>query len=99
MKNWREAIETPGRITVDVLYQDHEHGQPTITRFVLLPEEAGSWRCGVTRHSSLRDQPKDCVTLGSPESRVDLPRASLPLVCSYDLHAGPTCAMFRLSSR
>lgn len=49
-----EAIETPGRITVDVLYGDHERGQPTITRFVLLPEEAGSWRCDVTRHWSLQ---------------------------------------------
>lgn len=49
-----EAIETPGRITVDVLYGDHERGQPTITRFVLLPEEAGSWRCDVTRHWNLQ---------------------------------------------
>jgi hypothetical protein len=52
-KEVAEAIETPGRITVDVLYGDHERGQPTITRFVLLPEEASSWRCDVTRHWSL----------------------------------------------
>jgi hypothetical protein len=46
------AVETGGRITVDVLYGDHEGGQPSITRFVLLPE-AGSWRCDATRYWSL----------------------------------------------
>jgi len=48
-----QAIGTRGRITVDVLYGDHEGGQPSITRFVLLPE-AGSWRCDATRHWSLQ---------------------------------------------
>jgi hypothetical protein len=48
-----EAIDTPGRLTVDVLYGDHEGSQPTITRFVLLPENAGSWRCDATRYWSL----------------------------------------------
>jgi hypothetical protein len=47
-----EAIRTSGRITVDLLYGDHEGGQPTITRFVLLPEEQDRWRCEVTRHWS-----------------------------------------------
>jgi hypothetical protein len=46
------AIETRGRVTVDVLYGDHEGGQPAIVRFVLMPE-AGSWRCDATRHWSL----------------------------------------------
>lgn len=46
------AIETRGRVTVDVLYGDHEGGQPSITRFVLLPE-ADSWRCDATRYWSL----------------------------------------------
>ncbi len=46
------AIETGGRVTVDVLYGDHEGGQPSITRFVLLPA-AGSWRCDATRYWSL----------------------------------------------
>jgi hypothetical protein len=50
----RDAIETGGRITVDLLYADHEGGQPTITRFVLLPDEGGRWRCDVTRHWSLQ---------------------------------------------
>jgi hypothetical protein len=48
-----QAIDTGGRVTVDVLYGDHESGQPSITRFVLLPE-GGSWRCDATRHWSLR---------------------------------------------
>jgi hypothetical protein len=46
------GIETAGRITVDILYGDHEGGQPAIARFVLLPE-AGPWRCDATRHWSL----------------------------------------------
>jgi hypothetical protein len=46
------AAETWGRVTVDVLYGDHEGGQPSVTRFVLLPE-AGSWRCDATRYLSL----------------------------------------------
>jgi hypothetical protein len=48
-----EAIRTSGRITVDLLYGDHDGGQPTITRFVLLPGEDQRWRCDVTRHWNL----------------------------------------------
>jgi hypothetical protein len=48
-----DAIATRGRITVDLLYTDHEGGQPTITRFVLLADGADGWRCDVTRHWSL----------------------------------------------
>lgn len=48
-----EAIETAGRITIDLLYRDHEGSQPTITRFVLLPDEGERWRCDVTRHWNL----------------------------------------------
>ena len=51
-KDIAQAIETRGRVTVDVLYGDHEGGQPAITRFVLLPE-AGAWRCDAVRHWSL----------------------------------------------
>jgi hypothetical protein len=60
-----QAIETGGRITVDVLYGDHEGGQPSITRFVLLPE-AGAWRCDATRHWSLpaSREPTDRVCPG-----------------------------------
>ena len=55
-----QAIGTGGRVTVDVLYGDHEGGQPSITRFVLLPE-AGSWRCDATRYWSLQasQEPSD----------------------------------------
>jgi hypothetical protein len=48
-----EAIDTAGRLTVDLLYRDHDGGQPTITRFVLLPDEGPRWRCDVTRHWNL----------------------------------------------
>lgn len=51
-KQMKLAIETQGRITVDVLYGDHEGGQPTVTRFVLLPE-AGAWRCDTAHHWNL----------------------------------------------
>ena len=47
------AIATRGRVTVDILYGDHEGSQPSVTRFVLLPE-ADSWRCHATRYWSLR---------------------------------------------
>ena len=47
-----QAMETGGRVTVDVLYGDHEGGQPSVTRFVLLPE-AAAWRFDATRHWSL----------------------------------------------
>jgi hypothetical protein len=51
-KDIAQAIETRGRITVDVLYGDHEGGQPSVARFVLLPD-AASWRCDATRYWSL----------------------------------------------
>jgi hypothetical protein len=54
-----EAIQTAGRVTIDLLYTDHEGGQPTITRFVLLPDDDAHWRCDVTRHWSTVDAPAD----------------------------------------
>ena len=45
-----EAITSLGRITIDLLYGDIEDGQPTITRFVLLPSERHKWRCDMTHH-------------------------------------------------
>lgn len=47
------AIRTAGRITIDLLYADHEGGQPTVTRFVLLPGDGQHWRCDTTRHWNL----------------------------------------------
>jgi hypothetical protein len=52
----RAAIGTGGRVIVDLLYGDHEGGQPTIARFVLLPGPDDGWRCDVTRHWSLDGQ-------------------------------------------
>jgi hypothetical protein len=44
-----------GRITIDVLYGDHDGGQPPVTRIVLLPGEGDMWRADVTRHWRLDD--------------------------------------------
>ena len=46
----QQALDTRGRLTVDLLYGDLEEGQRTITRFVLLPNVDGSWRCDVAHH-------------------------------------------------
>jgi hypothetical protein len=51
-KEIKRAIESGGRITVDVLYGDHEGGQPAVTRFVLLPD-AAAWRFDAVRYWSL----------------------------------------------
>jgi hypothetical protein len=49
----REGIDTAhakgDRITVDLLYGDHEGGQRAVTRFVLTPSD-GIWIPGVVRH-------------------------------------------------
>jgi hypothetical protein len=46
----KDALERAGRVTVDLLYTDHEGGQATITRFVLLPDAEDGWRCDVAHH-------------------------------------------------
>jgi hypothetical protein len=46
----QRAHQTRGRLTVDLLYGDLEDGQPTITRFVLLPAPPDAWRCDTTHH-------------------------------------------------
>jgi hypothetical protein len=48
-----DAVRTGGRITIDLLYGDHEGGQATITRFVLLCGPERRWRCDVAHHWSL----------------------------------------------
>ncbi len=40
----REAIETGGPLSIDLLYGDHEGGQRTITRFYMIPREGGAAR-------------------------------------------------------
>jgi hypothetical protein len=49
------AIQSNGRITVDLLYGDHEGGQQSIARFVLLPDAQQRWRCDVTHYWGLDD--------------------------------------------
>jgi hypothetical protein len=46
----QRAHHTRGRLTIDLLYGDLEDGQPTITRFVLLPAPPDAWRCDTTHH-------------------------------------------------
>lgn len=46
----QQALDTRGRLTVDLLYGDLEDGQRTITRFVVLPNADGSWRCDAAHH-------------------------------------------------
>jgi hypothetical protein len=57
----REAIESGGPLSVDLLYGDHEGGQRTITRFYMIPpehpvgdgEEPWMRLCTVSRHWNL----------------------------------------------
>ena len=56
----RAAIDAGGRLTIDVLYGDHEGGQRTITRFSLTPrtharedDEPWLWTCATARHWNL----------------------------------------------
>jgi len=56
----RAAIDDGGRLTIDVLYGDHEGGQRTITRFSLTPrtharedDEPWLWTCSTARHWNL----------------------------------------------
>jgi hypothetical protein len=59
-----EALDTGGRITVDILYGDHEGGQPTVTRLVLLPDGARAWRCDATRYWNLSPTTKELREIG-----------------------------------
>jgi hypothetical protein len=45
-----EAFAAGERLTLDILYGDHEGGQRCITRFSLVPMEDGAWLPGVVRH-------------------------------------------------
>ena len=49
----RDAIDARQRVTVDLLYGDHEGGQRTITRFSLFPRGEDVWLTAVTRHWNL----------------------------------------------
>jgi hypothetical protein len=57
----REAVEGGRAITIDLLYGDHEGGQRTISRFTLLPNNAGAGQrmVAVSRHWNLdRSDPR-----------------------------------------
>jgi hypothetical protein len=45
-----QAHRSRGRLTVDLLYGDLEDGQPTVTRFVVLPGPVGTWHCDTAHH-------------------------------------------------
>jgi hypothetical protein len=45
----RAAVEEPRRLSIDILYGDHELGQRSITRFALTPRE-DRWLASVARH-------------------------------------------------
>jgi hypothetical protein len=55
----REAIEARSSLSVEVLYGDHEGGQRTISRYVMIPRDDGGWLASVSRHWSIdREDPR-----------------------------------------
>ena len=55
----RQAIDERRRMRVDLLYEDHEGGQRTISRFSLTPVSEDRWITSVARHWNLdRDDPR-----------------------------------------
>jgi hypothetical protein len=53
------AIRAGERVTVDVLYGDHEGGQRVVSRFALTPRDDGSWIAAAARHWNIdRDDPR-----------------------------------------
>jgi hypothetical protein len=53
------AINDRQAMTIDILYGDHEGGQRTVTRIVLLPRDDGGWLASVARHWNLdRSDPR-----------------------------------------
>ena len=54
-----EAIRARQRITIDLLYGDHEGGQRVISRYVLMPRDDGTWLASVARHWNVdREDPR-----------------------------------------
>ena len=52
----RGAIEAHLRLTVDLLYTDHEGGQRAISRFGMIPRPDSGYMCTVVRHWNLDRQ-------------------------------------------
>ena len=54
------AVDARQALTVELLYSDHEGGQPIITRFSVVPVGEDSWLAAVGRHWYLdRDNPRE----------------------------------------
>jgi hypothetical protein len=54
-----QAIAEPRAVMVDLLYRDLEGGQRVISRFSLVPDDAGGWITSVSRHWNLdRSDPR-----------------------------------------
>jgi hypothetical protein len=55
----RSAIGDRNRITIDLLYGDHEGGQRTVSRFMLVPHGEQDWLASVAYHWNLdRSDPR-----------------------------------------
>jgi hypothetical protein len=55
----KSAFAARESMTVDLLYEDHEGGQRTISRFTLVPAGEDRWLVAVSRHWNLdRDDPR-----------------------------------------
>ena len=51
-----DAVKAQRMFGIEVLYTDHEGGQPSITLFVLRSRGDGTWLCSAVRHWNL-DRP------------------------------------------
>ena len=50
------AVEARRRLTIDLLYSDHEGGQRVISHFGVLPRADTGWTCSIVRHWNLDRQ-------------------------------------------
>ncbi len=46
----RDAVREPRRMSIDILYGDHELGQRSVSRFAITPRDDGRWIASVARH-------------------------------------------------
>jgi hypothetical protein len=55
----RAAIDARERVTVEILYGDHEGGQRVVSRYTLLPRQDGGWMAASSRHWNIdREDPR-----------------------------------------
>ena len=56
----RHALAERESISIDLLYGDHEGGQHSVSRFVMLPTDDGRWLCNVVFHWTVESaDPRD----------------------------------------